>query len=106
MQVAEIDVDELERLLGQGAVLIDVREPAEFAQARVPGARLIPLGEIPARFGEIDAGADVLVICRSGGRSYNAAEFLLGQGIAARNVAGGTQAWVVAGKPFDSDEST
>jgi rhodanese-related sulfurtransferase len=104
--VAEIDVDELERLLGAGAVLIDVREPAEFAEARVPGARLIPLGEVTTRFGEIDATADVLVICRSGARSYHAAEFLIEQGIAARNVAGGTQAWVDAGKPFDSDQGS
>ena len=55
MDVPEIDVDELERRLGEGALLIDVREPDEWAEVRVPGGRLIPLQSVPERLAEIPA---------------------------------------------------
>ena len=61
MDVPEIDVDELERRLGEGALLIDVREPDEWAEVRVPGGRLIPLQSVPERLAEIPAEGDVYV---------------------------------------------
>lgn len=91
-----IEVEELKKLLDAKApiVLVDVREPAEVAVSRIPGSKLIPLGELPARFGELDPAADIVVHCKAGGRSARACEFLLAQGCKrVRNVTGGMLAW-------------
>ena len=102
--VPEVDVHELEIVLIQGAVLIDVREVEEFEVVRVPGARLIPLAEVSGRRDEIPNGSRVYVICAKGGRSRVAAEFLREDGTDAVNVAGGTTAWLEAGKTVDSGD--
>lgn len=94
--VPEIDVAELAARL-DGATLIDVREPDEYDEGHVPGARLIPLGQVPDRLDEISAD-EVLVICRSGARSMRVAQFLVARGQRAVNVAGGTLAWLEAGR--------
>lgn len=99
-EVPEIDIGELARLRPQGITIVDVREPHEYAEAHVPGARLIPLGTVPDRVDEVPAHGQVYVICAKGGRSYRAAEFYRASGIAAVNVAGGTSAWVDAGEPI------
>jgi molybdopterin-guanine dinucleotide biosynthesis protein A/rhodanese-related sulfurtransferase len=101
MDIPEIDVAELDGLRAEGAPLIDVREEDEFASAHVPGARLIPLGEVPGRVGEIPTDRTVYVICARGGRSGRAVEHFRARGIDAVNVAGGTQAWIDAGLPTD-----
>ncbi len=93
----EITVQELQQRLAAGAALVDVREVDEYEQGHVPGARLIPLGELPGRVAEVPAGEQVLMICRSGARSANAGEFLIGEGRDVVNVAGGTLAWIEAG---------
>ena len=105
MDVPEIDVDELERQLEAGAVLIDVREPDEWVEVRVPGGHLIPLQNVPERLAEIPEEGTVYVICALGGRSRAAAEFLRGQGRDAVNVLGGTTAWVDADFPTEAGES-
>ena len=75
-------------------VLLDVREPWEFQTARLENSKHIPLREIPARVGEIDHQAEVVVICHHGGRSMQAALFLDRQGFASvHNLAGGVDAW-------------
>ena len=75
-------------------LLLDVREPWEFQIARLEGATLLPLRELPARFGELDANADIIAICHHGGRSMQAAVFLERQGFARmHNLAGGIDAW-------------
>lgn len=102
--VREIDVDALAPLLEQGAVLVDVRMPDEFDEVHVPGAMLIPLPEFADRWEEIPDADTVYVICRSGNRSMRACEFLLGNGRAAVNVAGGTMAWVGSGRPTGPGE--
>lgn len=101
----EIDVDGLKRLLDQdeGTTLIDVREPLEFAEARVPGAVLIPMGQLPARLDEVPRDRPVHVICRTGNRSGAMGPLLDAQGYDSVNVVGGTVAWVRAGYPFDHD---
>ena len=101
-QVPEVDVQELADALEGGAPLIDVREPAEFAEARAPGAVLIPLGEAAERTGEVPTDRTVYVICRSGRRSASAVEHWRAQGIDAVNVAGGTLAWIEAGFPVET----
>jgi molybdopterin-guanine dinucleotide biosynthesis protein A/rhodanese-related sulfurtransferase len=99
VSVPEIDVEALSELHAAGATILDVREPDEYDEAHVPGVILIPLGEVPERFGELPADGPVYVICRSGARSLRAAEFLIGQGVEAANVAGGTLAWIDSGRP-------
>jgi adenylyltransferase/sulfurtransferase len=80
------------------AILIDVREPWEWDQLRIPGAVLIPLAEVPQRLHEIPDDRDVYVHCRLGGRSGKAVEFLREHGRPrAINVVGGIEAWQEAG---------
>jgi rhodanese-related sulfurtransferase len=99
VQVPEIDVTELAARKAEGAPVVDVREPDEYTVAHVPGAVLIPLGMVPERVDEVPAAGTVYVICKSGGRSRRAVEYLLAQGLEAVNVAGGTDAWIDAGEP-------
>jgi rhodanese-related sulfurtransferase len=99
--VPEIDIDELARVREAGVPLVDVREPDEFEQARVPGARLIPLADVPERIEEIPSDTRVYVICAGGGRSAKAVEYLNNQGYDTVNVAGGTKAWLEAGHPVE-----
>jgi len=98
MDVPEVDIEELDSRRRAGAPVIDVREPDEYTEGHVPGARLIPLAEVPDRLDEIPSAEPVLVICKSGGRSLRAAEYLVAQGVAATNVAGGTLAWIESGR--------
>ena len=99
----QVGVHDLAAALDQGAYLVDVREPLEWAEARVNGATLIPLGSITERVAEIPADRTVYVICRSGGRSDRAAGWLRTQGVDAVNVDGGTLAWIEAGLPVNED---
>ena len=96
--ISEISVDELATLLDGGATVIDVRMPDEYEEAHVPGAVLVPLPEIPERLGDIPDETTAYVICKMGGRSMKACEFLVTQGYDAVNVAGGTQAWIETGR--------
>lgn len=102
MDVPEIDVNELASRRAGGAPLIDVREDDEYAEARVPGAQHIPLGEVAERVDEVSSEGTVYVICARGGRSAKAVEHYRSVGIDAVNVAGGTLAWIDAGLPTDS----
>ena len=75
-------------------VVLDVREPQEAAIARIDGARLIPLSELPARLTELDGRAEIVTHCHHGVRSMNAREILKGAGFAhVRSLAGGIDAW-------------
>ena len=75
-------------------LLLDVREPWEFDTARIDGARLIPMREVPARLGELDRAKDVVAICHRGGRSQQVAMFLEKNGFAkVHNLEGGVDGW-------------
>jgi len=102
MTIKEISVDELAELLEQGASLVDVREPDEYAAGRVAGGVLIPLATVPDRLDAFRSDGPTYVICRSGARSMRACEFVAAQGREAVNVAGGTLAWVESGRPIDA----
>jgi sulfur-carrier protein adenylyltransferase/sulfurtransferase len=93
--IPEMTVEELKAKLDKKEKFqfIDVREPHEVEVAKIPGAKLIPLGELPNRVGELDKAVPVVVHCRSGGRSARAVGFLRQQGFDATNVAGGILAW-------------
>jgi len=102
LSVPEISVDELATARAAGAVVFDVREPDEYAEVRVPGVVHIPMAEVPEQVEAFEGHTPAYVICASGGRSARVVQFLMGQGIDAVNVAGGTHAWVAAGLPTAS----
>jgi rhodanese-related sulfurtransferase len=95
--VEEITATELKRRLdaGDDLQIIDVREPSEYDIARLGGAKLIPLAQVVARMGEIDAEREAVVHCKMGGRSAKAIEALTRAGFAGRlvNLKGGITAW-------------
>lgn len=82
-----------------GALVIDVREPFEYVEGHVPGARLMPLGQLSSHVGDLPRNVPVYVVCASGNRSLSAAGFLSAAGIDAWSVAGGTGAWIRFGHP-------
>lgn len=98
MSVTEIDVDELESVLVAGGRLIDVREVDEYEAGHVGGAVLVPLGTVADHVDAFRGEGPAYIICKSGGRSMSAAEFLADQGVDVINVAGGTTAWIVSGR--------
>ena len=96
----EVDLSTFAAAHRNGVLVIDVREPIEYAHGHVPGAVSIPLGSLVTRGRELPrGGVPVHVICASGNRSLAAAEYLLRIGVDARSVAGGTAAWLRAGHP-------
>lgn len=102
MAIGEISVEELEERRAAGAALFDVRESNEYTEAHVPGAVLVPLSELTSRVADFPSDTPLLLICRSGARSMQAAEFLAEHGRAVTNVAGGTLAWIATGRPVVS----
>jgi adenylyltransferase/sulfurtransferase len=93
--IPQITVKELKRRMdaGEDVQLIDVREPFEYQLAQI-GGKLIPQNDVPQRLAEIDRAREVIVQCKSGGRSQRIAEFLVQAGYPrVSNLAGGILAW-------------
>lgn len=99
MSVNEISVQELAAL--KDAVVVDVREPDEYASGHVPAATNMPLGDVRERSAELGGAGTVYVVCQSGRRSALACEALESLGLAAVNVTGGTTAWIAADLPVE-----
>lgn len=99
-----ITVHELKSVLDDPAgeaLVVDVREPWEYAGGHVPGAHPVPLAAVPARIGDLPADRPIYLVCAVGGRSGQAAAYLAGLGLDAVNVEGGTDEWVAAGYPVE-----
>jgi molybdopterin/thiamine biosynthesis adenylyltransferase/rhodanese-related sulfurtransferase/molybdopterin converting factor small subunit len=93
----EITAVELKQRLDRGDTLkiVDVREPNEYQINRIPGSQLIPLGDIPKRYAELNKGDEIVVQCKSGARSAKAADFLRSVGFTrVLNLKGGILDWV------------
>ncbi|MHB8717861.1 MAG: rhodanese-like domain-containing protein [Candidatus Dormibacteria bacterium] len=91
-----------EAVASGSALLIDVREPWEWEERRIPGATLIPLAELSERLDDVPGDREVYVHCRLGGRSARAVEFLHSHGRPrAVNVAGGIEQWIKDGLPTE-----
>jgi rhodanese-related sulfurtransferase len=85
---------------GARPLLLDVREAWEFQTCAIAGSRHLPMGEVAARKDELDAEADIVVICHHGGRSMQVAMFLEKNGFAkVHNLAGGVDAWARTVEP-------
>jgi rhodanese-related sulfurtransferase len=79
---------------GDDLLLLDVREPHELAIASVAGAVHVPMAQVPERLAELDPAREIVVLCRSGGRSMQVARFLESRGYGSvSNLTGGTLAW-------------
>lgn len=93
----EISATELKQKLDNGddIQIIDVRQPDEHDFARIPGSKLIPLGEVVSRISEIDSSKDAVIHCKMGGRSAKAIEALNKAGFPGKlfNLRGGITAW-------------
>lgn len=83
-----------------GAVVVDVREPVEYLGGHVPGATLVPMGELTSRLSELPKDVPIFLICASGNRSLSTARYLVRAGYDAHSVIGGTSAWARAGHPI------
>ena len=94
--IPTLSVDELNHKMSQrhDMVILDVREPFEFEIARIEGARLIPLGQLPDRLNELETEQEIVAVCKSGVRSAHAVELLQRNGFnRSFNLAGGVDAW-------------
>lgn len=99
----QISAQELAARIGtdRAPFILDVRQPEEFAAWAIPGAVNVPLGDLPARTGEVPRDEQVVVVCASGGRSASATDVFTRGGWHARNLAGGMAAWA---KVYDTAE--
>ncbi|TAK02189.1 MAG: rhodanese-like domain-containing protein [Chloroflexota bacterium] len=98
-----VSVVEAAALRDGGAFMLDVRQPDEWAAGHIPGATLIPLGELATRIGEVPEGQSIVVVCRSGNRSAQGRDILLGAGFGAvTSMAGGMTDWESAGLPIET----
>ena len=99
----EIDVQEAQKRVQGGALLLDVREQNEYDEERIPGAQLLPLSELMARFDELPKDQEIVAQCRSGKRSAQATDFLRAQGYDVTNMEGGILRWKAEGLPTEQD---
>ncbi len=92
----DISGDDLQKLLDskEKIAILDVREPFEYQAGHLKAAKLIPLGELTNRLGELDKAQTIVVVCASGARSAQAAQYLVDQGFTkVNNLAGGMMSW-------------
>jgi rhodanese-related sulfurtransferase len=94
---------EQKRKSGEQVLVVDVREPYEYSESHIPGSKLIPLGQLSGRLNELGSKEqELIVVCRSGGRSSQAAQQLVGLGYKkVSNLSGGMIAWLRAGLPAE-----
>jgi rhodanese-related sulfurtransferase len=90
--------EELEQ--GNRPFLLDVRQPEEFTSGHIPGAKLIPLGDLDGRIAEVPTGREVVCICASGHRSVPAVRRLVAAGYKASSLENGMMAWQMARLPM------
>jgi rhodanese-related sulfurtransferase len=98
-EVADVPVN-----FDESVVLLDVREDDEWQRGHAVGAQHIPMGDVPARIGEIDTDATLYVVCHAGGRSLRVAQYLARNGYEPINVSGGMLAWAGAGRAVVTDD--
>jgi rhodanese-related sulfurtransferase len=102
-RLPDVDPGQAAELLQRGeALLIDVREPEEWAAGHAPWAEPLPLSQVTPD--SVPQDRPVIAICRSGNRSGKAADALAAAGVRVHNLAGGMKAWAHAGLPVVTDE--
>jgi rhodanese-related sulfurtransferase len=104
----DVPVVGIEEVAGRspGTLLIDVREPEEYAHGHVPGAINLPQAELATRLAEVPQDRPVMMICQSGYRSLRSAQFLAQMGYdKVATVTGGTAAWRASGRTIDTGDT-
>jgi rhodanese-related sulfurtransferase len=97
----EISVAEAAKLKDAGAFILDVREQSEWDSFHIPGANLIPLGELSARLNELPSDKPIVVVCRTGHRSAQGRDILLSAGFKkVTSMSGGVTEWQAEGYPI------
>lgn len=99
-EIPRISVKEAQEKIKGGAVLIDVRSPLERKARRIPGAQSYPLADLSKQWEKLPKNKPIICQCESGGRSAQAADFLIGKGLEVYNLAGGISSWEAAGLPI------
>jgi phage shock protein E len=95
-----VSVAQVDQMQQAGDLVLDVREPSEWAAGHIAGATLIPLGDLPARLAELPRDRTIVVVCHSGNRSAQGRDILRSAGFASvTSMAGGMTAWLAAGMP-------
>jgi len=97
--VPEVGARAAKALVDRGALILDVREPDEWQAGHAPEAMMLSMGQVAGRRGELPRDRQIVVVCRSGGRSAVVTESLRASGLDAVNLAGGMCAWAAAGLP-------
>jgi rhodanese-related sulfurtransferase len=105
-EIPTVDLSGVPEPIPAGVIVLDVREPDEYAAGHLSASLHIPLADLPARLASIPVDQQVLVVCKVGSRSAYATAFLQSQGIDATNLAGGLMAWESAGRPLVADNGT
>ena len=100
-EAPEVTTADLAAARESDCVLVDVRTQEEWDSGHVPGAIHIPLDQFSDRWQELPTDERIYVICAAGGRSMKAATALVGAGVDAVNVAGGTKQWIEEGRPVE-----
>jgi rhodanese-related sulfurtransferase len=98
--VPTVTADQVPVPVPEQLVVLDVREDDEWQAGHIEGAVHIPLSELPARATEISGAAQVLCVCKGGGRSARATMLLRQSGVEAVNLDGGMHGWAAAGHPM------
>ena len=94
----EVSVSEASSMRDAGAFVLDVREPDEWNESHIPGATLIPLGQLASRVNEVPKDQEIVVVCRSGNRSQQGRDILLSAGFTkVTSMAGGINQWKTLG---------
>ena len=100
-EIAQIEPKQARAQLNRkpAPILLDVRQPEEYIQGHIAGAKLIPLGELGAHLKELPKNREIICVCRSGHRSRRAAQELVKAGFQAVNMTGGMINWTHQGLP-------
>jgi rhodanese-related sulfurtransferase len=101
--IPEVDAAGADTMAAAGAVLLDVRQPEEWAAGHAAAAVHVPMGEVPAACGDWSTDRRIVCICRSGNRSGRVVQYLRALGFDAVNVAGGMIGWADSGRPVVDD---
>jgi rhodanese-related sulfurtransferase len=102
-EIREVSREEAQKMVDEGAQLVDVRADHEWEMGRIEGATHLPLAELAERTGEIDKDRPVVLYCRGGNRSTMAAEALAAEGYDAAKLSEGIVGWSEAGMPLEPE---